>query len=94
MVRQWGRLGWIVIGLSCAQEDSSTRDLPALADAEPVEPVTRRLTETQYLSSLTHLFGEDLILPNSLEPDQSIEGFLSVGSKRASGFFCCCASQK
>ena len=46
--------------------------------------MTRRLTETQYLSSLTHLFGEDLILPNSLEPDQSIEGFLSVGSAKTS----------
>lgn len=84
MVRQLGWLGWIGIALSCTQDEVPDRELPALASADAVEPVTRRLTEAQYLNSLTHLFGDELILPSNLEPDQSVEGFLSVGSAKTS----------
>jgi hypothetical protein len=77
-------LGWIVILLSCGQEEVAERDLPALQSAQPTTPVVRRLTETQYEASLLHLFGEGLVMPNSLEPDQAVEGFLSVGSAKTS----------
>jgi len=77
-------LGWIVILLSCSQEETPQRQLPALQSSEPTPPVARRLTETQYQTSLLHLFGEGLVMPNSIEPDLAVEGFLSVGSAKTS----------
>ena len=46
----------------------------------PPEPVLRRLTISQYHNSLSDLFGENLVLPSSLEPDTEIDGLLSIGA--------------
>jgi hypothetical protein len=47
------------------------------------EPVLRRLTEQQYLNSITDLLGGGLVLPTSLEPDESSDGLLSIGAGRS-----------
>ncbi len=44
------------------------------------EPVIKRLTATQYAHAVTDLFGEDLALPASLEPDSDVEGLNAVGA--------------
>jgi hypothetical protein len=40
----------------------------------------KRLTAEQYQSALTALFGESLILPTSLEPDEPVDGLRVVGA--------------
>ncbi len=49
-----------------------TPDLPA--------PTLKRLTETQYDHAMRDLFGDGVLLPSSLEPDQRVEGLYAVGS--------------
>ncbi len=51
---------------------------PALAEAPPRQ--LRRLTSEQYRNSIQDLFGDDLVLPGSLEPDEEVDLLLSVGS--------------
>ncbi|MCB9669858.1 MAG: DUF1592 domain-containing protein [Alphaproteobacteria bacterium] len=44
------------------------------------EPALRRLTIRQYTNTLQDLYGEDLVLPTSLEPDTRLEGLASLGA--------------
>ena len=44
------------------------------------QPVLRRLTTTQYANSLVDIFGERLVLPSSLEPDEELEGLFALGA--------------
>ncbi|HNH49711.1 MAG TPA: DUF1592 domain-containing protein, partial [Myxococcota bacterium] len=50
----------------------------------PSEPTLRRLTTAQYENSLHDLFGEDLVLPTSLEPDTAVSGLYAVGAAQTS----------
>lgn len=50
----------------------------------PAEPTLRRLTTAQYENSLRDLFGEDLVLPTSLEPDTAVSGLYAVGAAQTS----------
>lgn len=43
-------------------------------------PTLKRLTEVQYRNVMASLFGDGIILPSSLEPDQRVEGLFAVGS--------------
>jgi len=43
-------------------------------------PTLKRLTATQYANAMHALFGDDIILPSRLEPDERIEGLYAVGS--------------
>jgi len=47
------------------------------------EPVLRRLTEQQYLNSIADLLDPELVMPTSLEPDESSDGLLSIGAGRS-----------
>jgi hypothetical protein len=49
-------------------------------DVTPPAPALRRLTVQQYQNALVDLFGEDLVLPTSLEPDTTLEGLASLGA--------------
>lgn len=59
-----------------AAQTAPRSDAPA---ATPPQPVLKRLTRSQYTNSIADVFGDGLVLPN-LEPDESNEGLLSVGS--------------
>ncbi len=48
------------------------------------EPVLKRLTTTQYAHAVRDLFGEEVIVSASLEPDQRVEGLFAVGAARTS----------
>jgi hypothetical protein len=43
-------------------------------------PTIRRLSQAQYGRAIYDLFGEDIVLPTSLEPDETIDGLQAIGS--------------
>ena len=51
-------------------------DVPATA------PTLKRLTGPQYANAIRDLFGDGIVLPANLEPDQRIEGLYAVGAAR------------
>ncbi|MCB9796503.1 MAG: DUF1592 domain-containing protein [Alphaproteobacteria bacterium] len=53
---------------------------PEQPEAAPAAPQLRRLTVTQYHNALTALFGDGLLLPTRLEPDQEVDGLVAVGN--------------
>lgn len=77
--------------LSCeegAPPNASSGPL-GLADDTPVEfapPAARmqRLTQPQYAAAIKTLFGDDILVPQAIEPDVSIDGFIAVGATRTS----------
>lgn len=55
----------------------------SLSEAAPFEPapgVLRRLTQAQYRTAMRQLFGNDIFIPDALEPDVEANGFLAIGS--------------
>ena len=52
--------------------------------APPPSPVLVRLTDAQYRATVRALFGADVALPPSLEPDLSVHGLLAIGAGVAS----------
>lgn len=59
-------------------EEPPWRDSEA-PEVDAPAPVMKRLTQSQYRNALADLFGEELVLPTSLEPDSSVDGLLVVG---------------
>ena len=51
---------------------------------EPAAPALRRLTQTQYANAVSDLFAADLYIPTNLEPDNEVEGLLSLGASTTS----------
>lgn len=51
---------------------------PPLEDVP--DPLLRRLTASQYRNTIRDWFGDELVLPGSLEPDVRSEGLYSVGA--------------
>ena len=47
---------------------------------DPAEPVLRRLTREQYGNVLRDVFGPELVVPTSLEPDNRNSGLMAVGA--------------
>lgn len=50
----------------------------------PASPALRRLTKSQYENALRDLFAGELYVPTNLEPDNDVEGLLSVGASTTS----------
>ena len=50
----------------------------------PASPALRRLTATQYENAVLDLFEADLFVTDKLEPDNEVEGLLSVGASTTS----------
>lgn len=63
--------------LACAPDAPDRTEPPAVS---PGAPALRRLTEAQYVQTVTDLLGDGLALPTALEPDAEAEGLLSVGN--------------
>lgn len=64
------------------QQDVTPRgDAPAV---QPASPALRRLTKTQFGNAVTDLFGAELYIPPNLEPDNEVEGLLSLGASTTS----------
>jgi len=70
---------------SCGGDTGKTKARGAGDEPEATlpEPVLRRLTKQQYLNSVSHLLDPDLVMPTSLEPDESADGLLSIGAGRS-----------
>ncbi|MCK6521639.1 DUF1592 domain-containing protein [Myxococcota bacterium] len=72
-----------LLSLSCAEPPPTTTPPVVRGDAPAVAapaPTLRRLTSTQLHNSLRDLFGDELALPTSLEPDEESAGLRSVGA--------------
>lgn len=67
--------------LSC-QPTEEVVELGPVPDVDPGAPALRRLTATQYHNAVEALFSgaADLYIPDDLEPDDEVEGLLSVGA--------------
>ncbi|MCB9779310.1 MAG: DUF1592 domain-containing protein [Alphaproteobacteria bacterium] len=60
--------------------DSGVSDRGEAPASSPAPPSLKRLTGAQYRNSMHALFGEGVLLPNSVEADERIEGLFAVGS--------------
>ncbi|MCA9563096.1 MAG: DUF1592 domain-containing protein, partial [Myxococcales bacterium] len=66
-------------GEPVAQEDYQP-GTERVADYEPAPPTLRRLTRAQYRGLVRSVFGDDIILPEALEPDVASAGYIAVGA--------------
>jgi hypothetical protein len=77
-------LGIVLLGgtmLNCAKpEDTASPPREGAPAFDTVAPVLTRLTTAQYANSIADLFGEDVVVARSLEPDTSVDGLLAVGA--------------
>lgn len=68
---------------ACGRGDKDAAD-PGPRGAEPVvtapAPVLHRLTEEQFRNSIADIFGEEVVITTSLEPDESVDGLYTVGA--------------
>jgi hypothetical protein len=48
--------------------------------AELAGPVLKRLTATQYENAVHDLFGDDIVVPEDIEPDEAVDGLLAIGA--------------
>jgi hypothetical protein len=53
---------------------------PEFPEVEPPGPTIRRLSVTQYTNSIHDVFGDSVVVPDRLEPDASVDGYISVGA--------------
>ena len=51
---------------------------------DPAEGVVRRLTQAQYKNSIRDIFGDQIVIAGSLEPDSALSGLLTVGASQTS----------
>lgn len=92
--------GALVLGLGLSACGDPPKDAAPADDGEeetgePVErgpapevtpgaPALRRLTQSQYENALRDMFAGELYVPTNLEPDNDVEGLLSVGASTTS----------
>lgn len=56
---------------------------PRTAAFEPSEPRMFRLTSAQYRNTIADIFGDEIVVSGSLEPDLPASGFLAIGAGTA-----------
>ena len=80
---------WLsVLLLLAACKDDKTAPVSSLDEVlertvpvvELPEPTLRRLTQSQYNNAIQVLLGDELVLPSSLEPDETTDGLLAIGA--------------
>lgn len=74
-----------VAACSSGSETSETPGPTSTAKPPPAPPIpaqsaAQRLTAAQYANAIHAIFGDDITAPSPLEPDQPLEGFVSIGS--------------
>lgn len=79
-----------LLAASCGKSEAPADAAAPAADVpvaevpfEPPAAVMRRLTRTQYLNTLRDVFGNEVVLPASIEPDTAREGFFSIGASES-----------
>lgn len=92
-----GRVGsWVLLGLLCtALCAACTGEIGGVGGTDPDDPDPRealpfapvpaamqRLTVAQYYNSVTDVLGAGLTMPEILEPDTTLNGFVSIGASR------------
>lgn len=67
-----------------AQDSAELEPRGPVPTVSPGAPSLRRLTRTQYENALADTFLIDIYVPPALEPDNDVEGLLSVGASTTS----------
>lgn len=67
-----------------AEDSGEPSARPPVPEVAPGAPALRRLTRTQYENALEDTFLVDLYVPTAFEPDNEVEGLLSVGASTTS----------
>jgi len=71
----------LLAAMSCGKDgDLKRKNIGPAPDTTAEAPVLRRLTTSQFMSAVTALFGDGLVLPTSIEPDTNIDGLLNIGA--------------
>ena len=78
-----GGLALAVVSCKAAQPQAPPVPEPAVVSVAPPAPLLHRLSIAQYTLSVHDLFGADIVVASSLEPDVSVEGLVSVGMSQA-----------
>jgi hypothetical protein len=75
----------LVLALALAACERAELPAPVVTELtpQPAPPALPRLTRTQYLHSVADVFGANLALPSSLEPDAVFDDLASVGASVA-----------
>ncbi len=55
-----------------------------MPDVSPEPPTLRRLSNVQYTNTVRDLFGDEIIIPGELDPDERVYGLVAVGASRTS----------
>jgi hypothetical protein len=91
------RWSWIALALGCSSNGDGAPapprpdgresgllggGLPPAGSFTPRPTPLRRLTFTQYRNSVADLFGKAITLPDDLEIDTEVDGFVSIGATR------------
>lgn len=66
--------------LSCTQDPTPAETRPAAPEVQSPDTRLKRLTDAQYRNVMRDLFGAEVVVPSSLDPDQRIEGLYAVGA--------------
>jgi hypothetical protein len=77
-----------LLAFSCAKSEKEPEPQPppdlSGVPTQPQAPVLRRLTQTQYVNSVHDLLDEKIVVPLPLEPDERVDGLLSIGAGKTS----------
>ena len=82
-IRRRGLLAIALTSLSLASGCDAADEAKTYKALTPASPVLPRLTRTQFANVITDVFGAGLAMPSQLEPDNAIDGLLSVGASIA-----------
>jgi hypothetical protein len=84
------RRAWLAIPLlaalsGCLDLETRPESTPAPPELPAVAPQNgaQRLSLAQYRNAVRDLFGKDVAVPTALEPDVSLDGFVSIGSAQS-----------
>lgn len=70
----------LVLALAGCTPDPGPVDRGPVPEHAPTSPVLKRLTSTQYVASVRDLLGDAVLIPDEVEPDEAVNGLLTVGS--------------
>src|SRR4051812_11903848 len=68
----------VMVACKLPTPDSTVPDLSKFT-VEPPAGALHRLSVSQYVNSIHDIVSPDIVVPAALEPDSSIDGFISVG---------------
>lgn len=76
-------LGLVALHACTDLEESAAPAEPPEVPAVAAKAGAPRLSVAQYRNAVRDIFGQDIAVPTAIEPDTSLEGFVSIGSAQS-----------